>query len=624
MRSLASGGCGMPQNRVQPELRAMEVARKLAQPGGELLGRRGTQRDMPQLAASARSFAVKVQMRVTHGKDLCWVGHFSDQIEHSRAAQRARRAQWQADHGAQVIFELAGERAFDSPMPRIVDARRHFVSQQAPFVLEKFDGQHANILQRIANAASRVLSGMLERPIQLRRRRQGQAQNSAPMVILHQRIHRGFAGAPANSQNAQLASERDQPLEQERCTLVGTFCSAVLPRGAISCRQFIFRCQHIFRLAQNPLTLAVVTHAAGFQNRGQANSIDGAIERIAVRDRGKFSGGDTQLLKQMFFGETVLRRLKRGRRRKHRYQLSKKAGRFHRHILKFVGNQLQSSRKFLQRRAVGVLGSDARRDAPHRSFWRGIEKAKVKTQRISRERKHVSELTAAEDTDGHARFPFFALTGWLAIPSARDAIPGSGFARTRSVCALRNFRYASRTSGCFAPRMAAASRAALIAPALPMASVPTGMPPGIWAMESSESSPLSALDSTGTPSTGSTVFDAVMPGRCAAPLDPALITSMPRLSAEEAYSNKRSGVRCADTTRVSCGTPSSSRVFAACSSVSQSEDEPMMMPTNGSFAEIESFAILAFTEEADILRCFSARRDLRALFPILAKLPDQI
>src|SRR5882757_5929367 len=106
----------MPQNRVQPEFRAMEVARKLAQPGGELLGRRGAQRDMPQLAASACRFAVKVEMRVTHGKDLGWVGYFSDQIEHSRAAQRARRAQAQADHGAQVIFELAGDRPFDSPM----------------------------------------------------------------------------------------------------------------------------------------------------------------------------------------------------------------------------------------------------------------------------------------------------------------------------------------------------------------------------------------------------------------------------------------------------------------------------------------------------------------------------
>ena len=77
------------------------------------------------------------------------------------------------------------------------------------------------------------------------------------------------------------------------------------------------------------------------------------------------------------------------------------------------------------------------------------------------------------------------------------------------------------------------------------------MPAGICTIDSSESMPFSARDSTGTPSTGSTVFDAVIPGRCAAPPAPAMITSMPRDSAVDAYSNSRSGVRCADTTRVS-------------------------------------------------------------------------
>ena len=41
---------------------------------------------------------------------------------------------------------------------------------------------------------------------------------------------------------------------------------------------------------------------------------------------------------------------------------------------------------------------------------------------------------------------------------------------------------------------AAASSAALTAPALPMASVPTGMPAGIWTIESSESWPDSAFE----------------------------------------------------------------------------------------------------------------------------------
>ena len=40
--------------------------------------------------------------------------------------------------------------------------------------------------------------------------------------------------------------------------------------------------------------------------------------------------------------------------------------------------------------------------------------------------------------------------------------------------------------------------------------------------------PFSALDSTGTPSTGRCVIDAAMPGRCAAPPAPAMITFSPR------------------------------------------------------------------------------------------------
>ena len=45
------------------------------------------------------------------------------------------------------------------------------------------------------------------------------------------------------------------------------------------------------------------------------------------------------------------------------------------------------------------------------------------------------------------------------------------------------------------------------------ASVPTGTPAGICTIDSSESIPCSALDCTGTPSTGNEVFAAIMPGR---------------------------------------------------------------------------------------------------------------
>ncbi len=83
---------------------------------------------------------------------------------------------------------------------------------------------------------------------------------------------------------------------------------------------------------------------------------------------------------------------------------------------------------------------------------------------------------------------------------------------------------------------AAASRPAFTAPARPMASVPTGTPAGICTIDSRLSMPFSALLSTGTPNTGSGVIAAVMPGRCAAPPAPAMMTFRPRSRAAAAYS----------------------------------------------------------------------------------------
>src|SRR3989338_150187 len=50
-------------------------------------------------------------------------------------------------------------------------------------------------------------------------------------------------------------------------------------------------------------------------------------------------------------------------------------------------------------------------------------------------------------------------------------------------------------------------------------------------MECSESTPDSAFDITGTPSTGTTVLAAIMPGRWAAPPAPAMMALRPRPAA---------------------------------------------------------------------------------------------
>src|ERR1700674_725702 len=71
---------------------------------------------------------------------------------------------------------------------------------------------------------------------------------------------------------------------------------------------------------------------------------------------------------------------------------------------------------------------------------------------------------------------------------------GTRAASTDSVCFFRNFSRFLRIFSSERARIAAASKAAFFAPASPMASVPTGMPPGICAIDKSESRPCNAFD----------------------------------------------------------------------------------------------------------------------------------
>ena len=75
----------------------------------------------------------------------------------------------------------------------------------------------------------------------------------------------------------------------------------------------------------------------------------------------------------------------------------------------------------------------------------------------------------------------------------------------------------------------------------------TGTPLGIWSIDKTESHPSIELDDLmGTPTTGSGVIEATIPGKCAAPPAPAMITFNPLSFALVAYSTIRIGVRCAE------------------------------------------------------------------------------
>ncbi len=141
-------------------------------------------------------------MRIAHSQHLGRIRHLADQIEHRRTANRARGAQRLASHRAQVILKLAGNRAFDGPVTGIVHARRHFIRQKSPLMLEKLDRQHAHVLQRFRDAPGRILRHPLDGRLKPRRRRQRKTQDSFPVVVLDQRVNGGFTGPPTHRENA--------------------------------------------------------------------------------------------------------------------------------------------------------------------------------------------------------------------------------------------------------------------------------------------------------------------------------------------------------------------------------------------------------------------------------------
>lgn len=90
-----------------------------------------------------------------------------------------------------------------------------------------------------------------------------------------------------------------------------------------------------------------------------------------------------------------------------------------------------------------------------------------------------------------------------------------------------------------------------------------GMPLGICTVASSASSPSSVEDLIGMPITGSVVCAASTPAKCAAFPAAAMITPKPFCRAVREKRAASSGVRCAESTRTSTGTPEGFQSFDA-------------------------------------------------------------
>ena len=167
---------------------------------------------------------------------------------------------------------------------------------------------------------------------------------------------------------------------------------------------------------------------------------------------------------------------------------------------------------------------------------RRLDARRTARRAARRQRQHAAELAAARGS-----------------PTRRAHERGSGSASTRRVCAARH------------------ARSALAQLGRDLADDGRGQQAGVEGAGRADGQradrhagrhlhdrqqrvdAVQRLRLTGTPSTGSTVWAATIPGRWAAPPAPAMITSQARAPRpRSAYSASSAGVRWADTTRTSC------------------------------------------------------------------------
>ena len=253
---------------------------------------------------------------------------------------------------------------------------------------------------------------------------------------------------------------------------------------------------------------------------------------------GMEEGKQLDVEQKSLFDDAVLANRDCRCRRAHRHKFGEVFERIGRHVLELRGNCRATVGEFIKRRVVVVGDTEmALGGATGRGIFVRIEHPDLIAQLVGSGDEEAAELAAAEHAQGgrrenHRGAQDRNLNG--TVFGAKNAVDrdnhtsGSFMASTFAAWAWRkacNFSFSAASS---VASMATAKSAALAAPASPMAKVATGMPLGICTMECRESTPDRAFDCTGTPSTGTVVLAASMPGRWAAPPAPAMIAFKPR------------------------------------------------------------------------------------------------
>ena len=82
-------------------------------------------------------------------------------------------------------------------------------------MLKKFERKHADVFQGFEHAAGGVFGGALEVGIKAGCGGEREAENTAAVVILNERVDSGFGVAGADRENGEFAGEGDETFENE-------------------------------------------------------------------------------------------------------------------------------------------------------------------------------------------------------------------------------------------------------------------------------------------------------------------------------------------------------------------------------------------------------------------------
>ena len=232
----------------------------------------------------------------------------------------------------------------------------------------------------------------------------------------------------------------------------------------------------IVALADDRLALAVIAEAAGFQHRGQADFGDRRAQRGCRGDVGIVGGADAELAHEILFRQAVLRGFEDLAVRQHRTPRGEDHGGRRRHVLEFIGDDVDIGGKQLQRLDIGIFRAGrVQHDVEGRRIRVGRKHPAAQAEPRRRHCQHPAQLAAAENADGVAGLQLHLI--WCRHANS------SGRSLTASVCCLRHAASRPASAGSLSASTLAASSAALIAPGLPIASVPTGIPAGICTIE---------------------------------------------------------------------------------------------------------------------------------------------